>query len=122
MMEHVKYLIAFGTLLALSACTSVGPGQNKVRERVVTKHEYVEKKIPRQSRPRGVNLKDVEFHVVNESNFEEFKKEFIKKNGKFVFVAISVDDYEALALNLAELERYIKQQKELIVYYEGYTN
>jgi hypothetical protein len=27
-------------------------------------------------------------------------------------------DYENLALNLADLRRYIEQQKEIIVYYE----
>lgn len=120
---NMKYLVGIVAILGFSAgCTKVGPGQTKVQERVVTKHEYVERKVPKQSRPRGVNIGDVEFHVVNESNFEAFKKEFIKKNGKFVFVAISVNDYETLALNLAELERYIKQQKEIIVYYEGFTN
>tara|TARA_R100000808_G_C2149721_1_gene158222 strand:+ start:1167 stop:1304 length:138 start_codon:yes stop_codon:yes gene_type:complete len=31
---------------------------------------------------------------------------------------VSVRDYETLALNMAELKRYIQQQKELIIYYE----
>ena len=31
---------------------------------------------------------------------------------------ISVKDYENLALNFAELRRYIEQQKQIIVYYE----
>jgi len=34
------------------------------------------------------------------------------------FVALSVKDYENLALNVAELRRFINQQKEIIVYYE----
>ena len=31
---------------------------------------------------------------------------------------MSVRDYETLALNMAELKRYVLQQKEIIVYYE----
>jgi len=34
------------------------------------------------------------------------------------FVALSVKDYENLALNVSELRRFINQQKEIIVYYE----
>jgi len=29
-----------------------------------------------------------------------------------------VRDYETLALNMAEIKRYIDQQKQLIIYYE----
>jgi len=35
-----------------------------------------------------------------------------------LFYAISVRDYETLALNMAEIKRFIEQQKQLIVYYE----
>jgi hypothetical protein len=31
---------------------------------------------------------------------------------------LSVRDYETLALNMAELKRYIQQQGEIIIYYE----
>ena len=39
-------------------------------------------------------------------------------NDSYVFYAVSVHDYENLALNFAEIFRYIKQQKEIIIYYE----
>ena len=31
---------------------------------------------------------------------------------------MSVRDYETLALNMAEIKRYIEQQKQIIIYYE----
>ena len=31
---------------------------------------------------------------------------------------LSVRDYETLALNMAEIKRYLQQQKEIIIYYE----
>ena len=56
--------------------------------------------------------------MVTDRNFEEFKHRFEKENGDLVFYAVSVRDYETLALNMAEIKRYIQQQQELIVYYE----
>jgi len=49
---------------------------------------------------------------------EEFLGKFEKDNGDIVFMAISVRGYENISLNLADLRRYILQQKEIIVYYE----
>jgi len=63
----------------------------------------------------------MQFYVVTEDNYEEFSSKFIKKNGELVYIAISIKDYENLSLNMAELFRYIKQQKEVIVYYEDAT-
>ena len=78
----------------------------------------VERKIPTQTRPKSISLNDIYFYVVTDRNFEEFKKKFEKENGDLVFYAVSVRDYETLALNMAEIKRYIQQQQELIVYYE----
>ena len=50
--------------------------------------------------------------------FEDFKKRFTDENGDLVGYVLSVRDYETLALNMAEIKRYIEQQKEIIIYYE----
>ena len=63
-------------------------------------------------------MNDIYFYVVTEQNFEEFKKRFTKENGDLVGYVLSVRDYETLALNMAELKRYVLQQKEIIIYYE----
>ena len=79
----------------------------------------VERKIPVQNRPRPVTLSNLHFYVVTEDTFEAFKQRFVKQNGDFLFYAISVRDYESLALNMAEIKRFISAQKALIVYYEA---
>ena len=71
-----------------------------------------------QNRPRPVALGNLHFYVVTEDTFPAFKKRFEKENGDLLFYAISVRDYETLALNMAELKRFIGQQKQLIIYYE----
>ena len=61
---------------------------------------------------------DTRIHVVNEENLEAFIAEFKEINGNLAFIALSVKDYENLALNIAELRRFLNQQTEIIVYYE----
>ena len=78
----------------------------------------VERKIPTQNRPRPVSLNNLHFYVVTEDTFAGFKQRFVKQNGDLLFYALSVRDYETLALNMAEIKRYIEQQKQIIVYYE----
>tara|TARA_Y100000401_G_scaffold11215_1_gene7679 strand:+ start:441 stop:776 length:336 start_codon:yes stop_codon:yes gene_type:complete len=66
-----------------------------------------------------LQFNDVYWHVVTEANFDEFIEKFKKENGNaWVFYAISVRSYESMALNMAELKRYIEQQKQIIIYYE----
>jgi hypothetical protein len=78
----------------------------------------VERVIPTQNRPKPMSMNDIHFYVVTEQNFEEFKKRFMEENADFLFYALSVRDYETLALNMAEIKRYLLQQKEIIIYYE----
>lgn len=74
--------------------------------------------IPTVARPKPLQLNDTRVFVVTEENFDEFVKEFTDIYGDVAFVALSMKDYENLALNIADLRRYINQQTEIIVYYE----
>ena len=78
----------------------------------------VERVIPTQNRPRALSMNDITWFVVTSENFEEFKKRYTKQNGEFLFYALSVRDYETLAINMADIKRYIEQQKHIIIYYE----
>ena len=105
--------VAMVAVLFLTGCSSLRlPAEIKT----VTKIEKVT--IPTVARPKPVQLNDVRVYVVNEEIYEEFVKEFTEENGELAFVALSMKDYENLALNIAELRRYINQQKNIIVYYE----
>jgi len=74
--------------------------------------------IPTVARPKPLQLSDTRVFVVTEDNFEEFAAEFTAIYGDLAFVALSMKDYENLALNIADLRRYINQQTKIIVYYE----
>ena len=113
-------VIVFLTILSvfLAACAQTELDRKPpIVQTITTKQD-----IPIQSRPRAVNMRDVKFYIVTEDNFDEFKTKFIAQHGEFVVVAISIDDYEDLSLNMVDLKRYISQQKQLIVYYENAIN
>lgn len=74
--------------------------------------------VPTVARPKPLQLTDTKIYVVNKNNFESFIKEFKEIHGDLAFVALSIRDYENLALNVAELRRFINQQSQIILYYE----
>ncbi len=113
-MLHKKSLICWSLLLlvTLSSCSW------KPEKEVVVQTKIVKPVIEIKERPKGVKMLPVKFYVVTEKNYDEFKERFKKENGEFVFYAMSVPSYENLALDMAELRRYIEQQKEIIIYYE----
>jgi hypothetical protein len=74
--------------------------------------------VPIVARPKPLQLTDTQVRVVTKENLEIFLEQYEKQYGEVAFVVISMQDYENLALNIAELRRYINQQIEIIVYYE----
>ncbi len=88
-------------------------------EKVVVKPIYIEKHIPIKARPQGLNLLDLRFEVVSHKNLEKFLEDNKKRNGVIVFIALDISEYEALAINMADIVTYIEQQKAIIIYYEG---
>ena len=84
---------------------------------VVSQPQIIERNIPIQPRPRGVELLDINWRVINHENIDEFLNE-ISVGEEFVFMVLSVRDYENLALNVDELRRYVTQQRDIIIYYE----
>ena len=111
--NYLKVLSLLLLCLAISSCSS-WPKLKQIEIKTV----QVERVIPTQNRPRPINMNNIKFYVVTSENFEEFKKRYEKDNGTFLFYALSVRDYETLALNMAEIKRYIEQQKQIIIYYE----
>lgn len=78
--------------------------------------------IPQPILPREINLKEPYWYVVSNKNIDEFIKKMEKTNGgQVVFFAMSVDDYEVMAGNMQELRRYIRELKEVVVYYRTVT-
>ena len=63
------------------------------------------------------------FFVITEENLQEKVVEIEKLlDGQFVVFALTPDGYEKMAENFQEVRRYVRQQKELIIYYREATS
>ncbi len=116
---QVKDYWKVSSLLLLSLLLSSCSSWNALKT-VEVKTVEVDRQIPVQNRPPQIQMNTtMKWWVVTEENFKKFKEEFQKENGDpLVAYVLSVKDYETLALNMAEIKRYIEQQKSIIVYYE----
>ena len=85
---------------------------------VVLQTEYQKQNIPIQERPKAVEFPPVDWFVITEENLEQKIQEINSKTGNTVIFAITPKGYENLALGIAELRRYVKDQQAIIVYYE----
>ena len=109
----LKMLLAvMGTLLFLTGCSLIPEPEVKI----VTQIEKTT--VPIVARPKPVDLVDTRVYVVTKDNYDAFVKEFTAEHGELAYVVLSMKDYENLALNIADLRRFLEQQNEIIVYYE----
>ena len=81
----------------------------------------IDRQIAQPILPRGIDLKEPYWYVVSEKNIDEFLDKLKKEEGRIVFVAMSIPDYELMSYNMQELKRYINELKEVVVYYKKVT-
>lgn len=101
-----------------------GPEQEIIppEPQIVTVTEKVPLRIYQPPLPQEIDLLNVNFFVITEENYEEKKKEIEKiLDGNFVVFSLTPDGYEKMAENFQEVRRYVRQQKELILYYREAT-
>ena len=101
-------------VLLMTGCSLL----SKPEEVIVTRTVTVAREIPLKPSPRPISMTDVNWYVVTTDNIQEFEKRFENDNSDLVFFALSVPHYQNLSVNLADIKRYIEQQKAIIVYYE----
>lgn len=70
--------------------------------------------------PREIDMKEPYWYVVSDANIDEFVARIKKETGG-VFFAMTPGDYELMAYNLQEIKRFVKETKEVIVYYRTVT-
>ena len=116
-------ILTSAVVLALGGCSMLQTQPLPAPEPVIkTVTEYKTLEIYQPPLPKAISLQDVEFFVVTEKNFEEQVKKLEKlQSGTYVLFGLTPQDYENMAYNLQELRRYIRQQKEIIIYYREAT-
>ena len=119
----MRILSSIAVLALLGGCSLLQPQPLPVPEPIIkTVTEYKSLEIYQPPLPKAIDLQDVEFFVVTEKNFDEQVSKLEKlRDGTYVLFGLTPQDYENMAYNLQELRRYIRQQKEIIIYYRQAT-
>ena len=119
----MRIVTSFLIITFLSGCSFLKNDPLPIPEPVIKiKTEYKTLDIYQPPLPKKIDLQDVEFFVVTEKNLEEQIARISKmQDATFVIFGMTPQDYENMAFNLQELRRYIRQQKEIIIYYRNAT-
>ena len=112
----IKETILIGTLalFGLSGCASFMPEVTKYST------EPVERPLLVLPESEIVNMKDVDYIVVTRENVEEVWAELEASGKSIVLFALTHEGYENLALNNADIIRYLSEQKAVIIAYKEY--
>ena len=109
-------------LLVVTACSQTPIKEVVTVPTVVETPEIEAPTINIVRRPDPVAMKDADIVVVTESNLEEVIERIKGTQGEFVLYAMTASSFEALALNLEQIKRFIEEQNEVILYYEKAVN
>jgi hypothetical protein len=113
---NVKNLsIAFSVIL-LGGCSLFGDSV----EPVIVETREVERVRLELIDPVPIKISRVEWFVITPENIDEVFEEF--QNNKYDLVVFGLTDegYENLSLNMAEIRKYIIEQKSIISAYKQY--
>ena len=83
----------------------------------VTQTEFEMPNISNPAPPPQLQLREVEWRVLNKEKLEEIIAEAEKQNKNIALFALTADEYEDLSTNMQEIKGYISKQKEIIIFY-----
>ena len=120
-MELKKYLMALKQIVVSLIVLMTAYSCSLIPKQVDVISKPLKRTIAQPVMPREINLNEPYWFVVSELNVDEFLKRVKKEEGRIVFVAMSIPDYELMSYNMQELKRYINELKEVVVYYRKVT-
>ena len=122
MKKHLRSLILGLTTLSIIGCSSMGAKEPRQIPQVKVITEEVPTEIYHPPLPQEVRREDINWMVITRDNLEEQIARAEKLlDGDFVVFAVIPTDYENFAWDVQELRRFIRQQKEIILYYREAT-
>jgi hypothetical protein len=108
-----KIILALFCVVILAGCSTTAQ-KIEVSAKPIEKPKLV---VPDAS---VLNLKKVEWVVINEDNVQEVWKRLSDDKKDIVLFGLTDDGYETLALNLSDLMSHIQQQQAIIIAYKNY--
>ena len=111
----IKETLLAGTLaLSLGGCSTFLPEVTKYTS------EPVERPLLILPESEITEMRDVDYIVVTEENIDDLWRELEATGKPIVLFALTHDGYEALALNNADIIRYLSEQRAVVIAYKEY--
>ena len=107
-------LLAGALAVTLSGCSSMLP------KTVDYSAKPVERPLLVLPESEITNMKEVDYLVVTEENINDVWRELEAAGKPVVLFSLTHEGYEALALNNAEVIRYLSEQKAILIAYKEY--
>ena len=116
---HLKILrnsvLPLTILMMVSSCSLLSTRPIEVTAKPM------QRQIVQPIMPREIDLTTPQWIVVTPDNWEDQLARIEEQEGELVFLAMTVPDYEVMSLNMKELQRYITELKDVVVYYRKVT-
>ena len=106
-------LIALLGLTLLVGCTTQ-PQRIEISAKPIDKPELILPPVD------TLRLKDVEWIVINQENYQEVFDKLLKDRKDPVLIGLTDDGYEVLSTNISDIMTLIAQQKQIIAAYKNY--
>ena len=121
-MKQTIALASVLTIVVSSGCSILPKTEYTPPPPVKVITEEVKTEIYHPRLPDEIQLEDVQFFIINKDNYDQ-KVEEVEEllGGNFAVFALTPTGYESMAYNLQEIRRFIRQQKEIILYYRKAT-
>jgi hypothetical protein len=107
-------LLAGALVLSLGGCSSFLPEVTKYSS------EPVERPLLILPESEITEMRGVDYIVVTEENVDEVWRELEASGKPIVLFALTHEGYEALALNNADIIRFLSEQRAVIIAYKEY--
>jgi hypothetical protein len=105
-----------GCLIAISLIS----GCSSAPKRIEVSAKPVEKPALVLPKADELNMKNVEWMILTEENFDEQLAKLKASGRAIAFFATADQGYENLGLNISSIRSYIQQQQAIIAAYEAY--
>lgn len=101
-------------VISLAACSTTAPQRIEVSAQPIDKPELTLPPVDE------VNLRRIEWIVINEENIDEVAERMKSEGKAFAFYALTGDGYSNLGLNFSDIRALVQQQQAIILAYENY--
>ena len=112
----IKIFTAIAALFLLSGC--LGSSEQPVLNNIEVRTIEVEKPAPIVPPIDQLDLRNVEWIVVTPENIDEVFQKIKSTGSEPVIIALSVDGYENLSLNISDIRSIMQQQQSIIAIYK----